>query len=268
MNCKNCGNEYEPKRKTQIYCSKGCSEKWKYKNRIRERKARVHITYICKFCSKEYHPKEVNRNTYCSRECSFADKKAKVQVKIKPKPICTICGKEFAGRPNSRYCSEDCKKESARCKHKEYWATKKAAEVVNEFVTKTCKECGDKFITNLFACRRVFCSDKCSTKHFRHTPAAILTRKRNAQTRRARLRGGKVESFNSVEIFVRDNWRCQVCGERVDAALSHPHPMSPSLDHTIPLAKGGTHERKNVQLAHLICNSRKSDQYPYLTRGA
>ena len=38
-----------------------------------------------------------------------------------------------------------------------------------------------------------------------------------------------------------------------------PHPMSLSIDHIIPLSLGGTHEPKNVQVVHLICNSTKSN---------
>ncbi|MEV6398476.1 HNH endonuclease [Streptomyces sp. NPDC051907] len=36
--------------------------------------------------------------------------------------------------------------------------------------------------------------------------------------------------------------------------------MSASLDHIIPLARQGDHTRINVQLAHLLCNLRKSDK--------
>lgn len=32
-----------------------------------------------------------------------------------------------------------------------------------------------------------------------------------------------------------------------------------TLDHIIPLAAGGAHTYANVQLAHFLCNSRKSD---------
>jgi len=39
------------------------------------------------------------------------------------------------------------------------------------------------------------------------------------------------------------------------------YPMSLSIDHIIPLANGGTHEPKNVQIAHFICNSIKSNKY-------
>ncbi|MEO3856223.1 HNH endonuclease signature motif containing protein [Acrocarpospora sp. B8E8] len=35
--------------------------------------------------------------------------------------------------------------------------------------------------------------------------------------------------------------------------------FAPTLDHVIPLAKGGLHEPGNLQLAHFICNSTKRD---------
>jgi len=34
----------------------------------------------------------------------------------------------------------------------------------------------------------------------------------------------------------------------------------PSLDHVIPLSKGGEHSMSNARLAHTYCNSIKSDQ--------
>ncbi|MFJ9212987.1 HNH endonuclease [Streptomyces sp. NPDC102264] len=35
---------------------------------------------------------------------------------------------------------------------------------------------------------------------------------------------------------------------------------APSIDHVIPLARGGTHEPANVQCAHWLCNAIKSDR--------
>jgi len=43
-------------------------------------------------------------------------------------------------------------------------------------------------------------------------------------------------------------------------SLKAPHPLSMSIDHIIPLSRGGTHEPDNVQLAHFICNSIKCAQ--------
>jgi len=39
-----------------------------------------------------------------------------------------------------------------------------------------------------------------------------------------------------------------------------PHPLAPTIDHVVPLAAGGLHEPANVQLAHFLCNARKSDR--------
>lgn len=53
---------------------------------------------------------------------------------------------------------------------------------------------------------------------------------------------------------------CELCGEPVDKTLRFPHPMSPSLDHRLPLSRGGAPlARANAGLAHLGCNSRKRD---------
>ena len=64
------------------------------------------------------------------------------------------------------------------------------------------------------------------------------------------------EKVNDLEIFDRDGWTCQLCHKKVNRKLKHPHPLSASLDHIIPLSNGGQHSYKNVQLAHLSCNVR------------
>lgn len=64
------------------------------------------------------------------------------------------------------------------------------------------------------------------------------------------------------EIYERDGHICQICGIPVVGALAWPHPDSASLDHRIPLAKGGSHTAENTQLAYLACNVRKRDMMP------
>ncbi len=43
----------------------------------------------------------------------------------------------------------------------------------------------------------------------------------------------------------------------IDRLLKYPDPDSLSLDHVMPLARGGEHAIDNVQAAHLRCNVRK-----------
>jgi 5-methylcytosine-specific restriction endonuclease McrA len=68
--------------------------------------------------------------------------------------------------------------------------------------------------------------------------------------RRARLLGSFIEPVSVAEIRARDGGLCGIC--RLPVALEEE-----SLDHVLPLALGGRHERANVQLAHRVCNSRK-----------
>lgn len=54
---------------------------------------------------------------------------------------------------------------------------------------------------------------------------------------------------------------CGICGRPVDKSLKYPHPLSPCIDHIIPVAKGGhPSDLSNLQLAHWTCNRQKSDK--------
>jgi len=51
---------------------------------------------------------------------------------------------------------------------------------------------------------------------------------------------------------------CHLCGGLVDKSLRWPHPMSPEVDHVVPVSVGGhPYARSNARLAHRICNLRK-----------
>jgi hypothetical protein len=58
----------------------------------------------------------------------------------------------------------------------------------------------------------------------------------------------------------RDHWRCHICKTRVGKKIAWPHVRSASLDHVVPLSKGGAHDPSNVRLAHLGCNSAKGNR--------
>lgn len=54
---------------------------------------------------------------------------------------------------------------------------------------------------------------------------------------------------------------CGICGKPVDFSQRYPHPLSPCIDHIIPVAKGGhPSDIENLQLAHWTCNRQKSDK--------
>lgn len=89
---------------------------------------------------------------------------------------------------------------------------------------------------------------------YRHTPGAQARWER----RRARKANAAMgEPFTRTQVFERDEWRCYLCEEQVDRSLTWPHPLSPSLEHVVPLSRGGAHSFDNVRLAHLTCNVAK-----------
>lgn len=74
---------------------------------------------------------------------------------------------------------------------------------------------------------------------------------------RARRLGVPWENFTREEVFERDGWVCSLCGDPIDPELAHPHPRSASLDHVVPMARGGGHVKANTAAAHLVCNLSK-----------
>lgn len=54
---------------------------------------------------------------------------------------------------------------------------------------------------------------------------------------------------------------CGICGRPVDKKLVFPDPWSATVDHIIPVQKGGDPINiENLQLAHLFCNRVKSNK--------
>lgn len=205
--------------------------------------------FICKHCKEEYLAKEANRSTYCSRDCFFADIKAGSKPKKQP-PVttCKICASNFQPhRLGVLFCSDDCRRERDRRKSITYYKLHLAADVVNEERSLTCRYCNDLFQTT--RSNIVYCSISCQ-------------KKASKSERRHRKRGQFVAPVYRNEIIKRDKGVCQICKTKVDMRVKAPHPLSASLDHIIPLSKGGTHEPANVQLAHFLCNSIKSDAMP------
>ncbi len=80
-------------------------------------------------------------------------------------------------------------------------------------------------------------------------------RKRNALKREV-----YIEDVPELEIFERDNYICQICRKKVVLDKKWPHPLSPTLDHIVPLSCGGEHSKKNVRIVHLKCNLSKGNR--------
>lgn len=72
---------------------------------------------------------------------------------------------------------------------------------------------------------------------------------------------GSVNKRNWVEkIGDEDGWECRLCDKPIDRFLYWPNPQAGSVDHKLPVSHGGTDERSNLWLAHVTCNSMRSNR--------
>ena len=61
--------------------------------------------------------------------------------------------------------------------------------------------------------------------------------------------------------LLKSSTHCGICGRLVNKKLKYPDPMSPVIDHIVPIAKGGHPSAiDNLRLAHWQCNRQKSDK--------
>ena len=116
-----------------------------------------------------------------------------------------------------------------------------------------CPNCGT--ITN----RPIYCCEKC--KH-------VATTSRRNFIKRIRMEEPEADlDITLHRLFERDEGICWLCGERcdyqdftVDGNTFIAGNRYPSIDHVMPLSKGGRHTWDNVKLAHRICNTKKGNR--------
>lgn len=77
------------------------------------------------------------------------------------------------------------------------------------------------------------------------------------------------ESITLDAVITKYDGICQICGQKVDKTdieNGHIRKIYPTVDHIIPLSKGGSHTWDNVQLAHMGCNAGKCDSTDYTVK--
>jgi HNH endonuclease len=65
------------------------------------------------------------------------------------------------------------------------------------------------------------------------------------------------------QILERDSWECQIPGCQlgpIPLLAAWPDPLSPSVDHIMPLSLGGDDVQGNKRAAHLACNVQRGNR--------
>lgn len=262
--CAFCKKEFKYKIKPgpdPKYCSKKCRRNADKIN------AKTRYTKTCKHCGEKYKTSN-KKQKYCSITCAGKDKRTIKGTTRK----CKVCGKKF--QPNykeQKTCSQQCGSIAAAKTMGENGIYDKLVlnpdsplegKYKDPDRKRICKNCGKEFYANsIYQKDRKFCSRKCFLDFIDAEEGSTKGRFTDwSQRKRAKEYGVEFEKINIEKIYERDKWTCQICGEKVDNSLTWPNPMSATIDHIIPLSKGGTHTKDNVQLAHASCNISKSDK--------
>jgi 5-methylcytosine-specific restriction endonuclease McrA len=63
-----------------------------------------------------------------------------------------------------------------------------------------------------------------------------------------------------AELFDLQDGKCWICGKLMHEFARPGHPLAPSIDHIVPLSKGGKNDPSNKLLAHRSCNSERGNK--------
>ena len=136
---------------------------------------------------------------------------------------------------------------------------------------RVCEVCGKQYTLRerMQGGDTKYCRDNgCCSKECLKTRArkAQKIRERGYRNHKGRARkyGCAFDSSVTLKALIKRNGlRCAICGEMCDPDdhgwTDYTGPKHPTIDHIIPMSKGGGHVWDNVQVAHAICNSIKRD---------
>lgn len=170
---------------------------------------------------------------------------------------CDTCKEaEAKGKADAKKRDAEIRKAEQEKRRKEI-ATRKEAEAKEReerlaALEHPCVVCGT-ITTNKYCCSR-----ECNNRRSNQIKEV---------RRRRKLEGAKVDRGITLQgLYNRDNGVCYICGGNCDWEDKTETETTivcgdryPSIDHVIPLARGGKHKWDNVRLAHRRCNSLKSD---------
>lgn len=190
---------------------------------------------------------------------------------------CVKCGEETKKSMISFRCGNnhpciECQKQETQMRAAERAKAKaEAMRIAKEKAedARRIKACSGKQITLTFckSCGLIMCGksranwcDDCRKKH---------ENKNKEIARRIKIKNARIDSdIDLNSLLRRDGYVCHICGglcDKNDFIMKNGVKVTgnnyPSIDHVIPLAKGGLHSWDNVKVAHRICNSLKGDSY-------
>lgn len=249
-------------------CGRVCRLRNKYCSSVCCGLAQRRTIHTCVIYGKTFRPK--HGNVACSRTCGWKLQSRQAQEKRErewievlrllpilvwfwrqPNALCGVCGQPYRKKQSSAVCSYQCLKKRQAI-HREAMVRLQTGNR-----QRTCSECGKAFDNPYgWGVSRTVCSKRCANRRMRRQGQSHG----KSHTARARSRGSLADpTIRRVDIFERDQWKCQLCGRTTPRRLLKDYRslQAPTLDHIVPLSIGGSHTVENLQCACRSCNSRK-----------
>jgi len=186
--------------------------------------------HVCPWCGKTFKNHKNKDACHCSVKCYMASRTERRRQKLLP--IIHPAPAPFSLLPESHPAM-----------------LMQRPEYKRRFVAGTCRRCGEPFVAWSEAGIAVYCSPSCAHSTMK-------------DKRRAQKRGARHVAYRRVAIFERDGWRCHICDRKVRRKAHWSHPLSPTIDHLVPLSKGGSDSPENVACAHRECNTKRNAHGP------
>lgn len=211
-------------------------------------------SYRCSKCDQrkplfEFPPSKAQHSGQWCRACLRADQRRIKGLAATERIVdCANCGTSFATTyTKAAFCSRACKDIARK-------AAAKAATLAAK-PDRSCVWCGSTMPKTMRSDAK-YCSADCNMQAHRRT--------RNYRRRAgedAPLRPRKQPLPRLADIDKRDGHRCGICGGKTDLTIKHPDPLFVTLDHIVPLSRGGDPlDPANLRVAHLRCNSARRDR--------
>ena len=288
--CEQYGTEFTSRQPNTKYCTSICRDRAKY---VRTKKqTTTHSQKQCAGCSKAFTPHH-KLTAYCTKKCSNASaqrrrRQRRRQDKGTPSKTCIICGTQLA--PNTlavKYCSSECRREGKLKTDREFmrkWrqenpqlnAERRKREDPKLRLQRTLRwreqhpEQAKEWARAYRQANRE--SEAARQRRWRQSPyGKVAYREANrkwalrhpeaAGEVRARRARAEAEG-NATPNLIQAKWEassgtCCLCGESINPDLKSPDPMSLTVEHKVPIARGGRHDIDNIDFAHRVCNSSK-----------
>jgi 5-methylcytosine-specific restriction endonuclease McrA len=211
----------------------------------------------CQYCGKPLKglsaTGRARRN--CSDQCrNKAANRAKAVPALKIELTCQICQSKFVGRAGVRFCSKQCRRRNTINNQRTKRHISYQEKYPNGMVTVTCGWCKQPrsypFGTSTVTAYHPGCTIEAQRARYR-----IKTVKRQSLT-------NKPSRLAADEVVRVHGQNCSICGELIDLTLKRTSSRGLTVDHWIPLSKGGSDDISNLRPAHWSCNRKKSDKLP------